>query len=797
MTSYASILCLDDRERELAIAALTKHGEAVEEGSYLSGELSDDDFETLFDAGIVVNETPAPEIQVNFFGDDLPAADDVMILDDDVPGPPPTPRGQYVVDFLRPLGARERELVEQGGGSIVAQLGSNRFAIETTLDLAHAIRDTTDLVAAVTVYGVEATLSREQLRRLEEGTTVGAAVGAASSGADNDIFLSADDDFSFSAATPDFDSFRADAIEDADGTGAGATPPGGPQFRPIHVLCKSGHDVDALAAEIAALPGVREVEHWGRRIACKLQTGAQGDSALVDIARLDSSQATEDYVPPDILLQFAVPALLRDAANAGAAPFPLRGKGQKLVISDTGIDAQHPDFAGRCTVVKKATPVATRDPDGHGTHVASIAAGAGTASGGKLAGVAPEAEIRFQSLAGAAGRLEGAGKGVLPLLQDGFDSGARVHNLSWGSNVTSGYVLNSVELDEFVRDHEEYLVIVAGGNAGRQDADTADGSYSLESLYAPATAKNCLTVGACCSPRTDGPFAGLLWRAYPGDSRPTFSPMTEEQLTGKADILASLSSRGPAQGERIKPDLVAPGVGIAAARAADSENPGSFPYDPDTQHYVYKNGTSMAAPMVAGAALLLREYLEGREMMTPSAALMKAALINGTVWIDAPSGEDGDGSKPNFHQGFGRLVLERVFPFDPAAGFELRLADIKNGAAGALSKGSAAWRRKFNVQSADRPLSLTLAWTDMAGPGAAHVLDFLLIDPNGAKIPGNPNLKRLNKKLFFDHKNNVQQIRVDAPTVGTWTVAIAPFNVWNGAQGFGLAATGAITDLAQ
>ena len=134
MTSYASILCLDDRERELAIAALTKHGEAVEEGSYLSGELSDDDFETLFDAGIVVNETPAPEIQVNFFGDDLPAADDVMILDDDVPGPPPTPRGQYVVDFLRPLGARERELVEQGGGSIVAQLGSNRFAIETTLD---------------------------------------------------------------------------------------------------------------------------------------------------------------------------------------------------------------------------------------------------------------------------------------------------------------------------------------------------------------------------------------------------------------------------------------------------------------------------------------------------------------------------------------------------------------------------------------------------------------------------------------------------------------------------------------
>ncbi len=72
----------------------------------------------------------------------------------------------------------------------------------------------------------------------------------------------------------------------------------------------------------------------------------------------------------------------------------LTGKGAKVAILDTGIDPNHPDFAGRIAAAQNFTPDEDAvDHRGHGTHVASITAGSGAASGGKYKGVAPEATL--------------------------------------------------------------------------------------------------------------------------------------------------------------------------------------------------------------------------------------------------------------------------------------------------------------------------------------------------------------------------------------------------------------------
>jgi subtilisin family serine protease len=70
------------------------------------------------------------------------------------------------------------------------------------------------------------------------------------------------------------------------------------------------------------------------------------------------------------------------------------GAGMTAAVLDTGIDQNHPDFAGRIDEVHDFTGGSdANDTFGHGTHVASILAGSGAASGGTFRGVAPDAHL--------------------------------------------------------------------------------------------------------------------------------------------------------------------------------------------------------------------------------------------------------------------------------------------------------------------------------------------------------------------------------------------------------------------
>ncbi|GLF94881.1 S8 family peptidase [Streptomyces yaizuensis] len=275
-----------------------------------------------------------------------------------------------------------------------------------------------------------------------------------------------------------------------------------------------------------------------------------------------------------------------------------RGDGVTIAVLDTGVDATHPDLQGRVRAERNFT----QDPDakdrnGHGTHVASIAAGTGAMSRGTYTGVAPGAAL----LAGKV--LDDFGGGLESDVIAGIDwavaEGADIVNLSLGSADTPGEDPLEAHVDRVSR-QQGTLFVVAAGNSGPLPG-TVD---------SPGSADAALTVGAV-------------------DDR---------------DRMAAFSGRGPRTGDSgLKPDVTAPGVAITAASAAGSATARLEGENPPG--YVTLDGTSMATPHVAGAAALLKQ---------------KHPSWNGERLKAALTGSAKDIGRPAYEQGSGRVAADRA-----------------------------------------------------------------------------------------------------------------------------------------
>ena len=153
-----------------------------------------------------------------------------------------------------------------------------------------------------------------------------------------------------------------------------------------------------------------------------------------------------------------------------------------------------------------------------------------------------------------------------------------------------------------------------------------------------------------------GSFAGLELTAL---VRSALSPpdvrVTIPVVGGGSAGIADFSSRGPMEDKRIKPDIMAPGTGIMSAASDGSL---SSPNQCSSTDVVEMSGTSMATPIVAGAAGIVRQYFEEGRLMNgmrdalakrsfaPSAALVKALIIHsGTPLIESNSFGMGTGSE--------------------------------------------------------------------------------------------------------------------------------------------------------
>ncbi|WSF66399.1 S8 family peptidase [Streptomyces sp. NBC_01352] len=282
------------------------------------------------------------------------------------------------------------------------------------------------------------------------------------------------------------------------------------------------------------------------------------------------------------------------APKAWAAGY--NGKGVKIAVLDTGVDATHPDLKNQVVAAKNFTPAAdATDKVGHGTHVASIAAGTGAKSGGKLKGVAPGAAILNGKVLDDTG--SGDDSGILAGMEWAAEQGAQVVNLSLGGMDTPEEdpleaAVNKLSAEKGI------LFAIAAGNSGP------------ESVGSPGSADAALTVGA----------------------------------VDDTDKLASFSSTGPRLGDgAIKPDVTAPGVDITAASAKGSQIEQEVGEKP--AGYLSISGTSMATPHVAGAAAILKQ-----QHPDWTYAELKGALTASTK----------GGKYTPFQQGSGRIQVDKA-----------------------------------------------------------------------------------------------------------------------------------------
>ncbi|KRF12318.1 hypothetical protein ASG90_15155 [Nocardioides sp. Soil797] len=292
------------------------------------------------------------------------------------------------------------------------------------------------------------------------------------------------------------------------------------------------------------------------------------DALAVEASKSDAARFWDDVAGPgrtptllssglaQVSLDFRVEATLDRSTKQIGAPEAwsagLEGDGVTVAVLDSGIDDAHPDLAEHIGLTRDFSGTGSvHDGVGHGTHVASIVGGTGAASDGLYRGVAPGVTLMVGKVLNDTGA--GASSWVIDGMEWASSHDADVVNLSLGGPVTKGDDPLSRALDALT-ERDGTLFVVASGNGSIGQPGTME-------VTSPGSAASALTVGAVS--RTDAKWSG--------------------------------SRNGLMGDEGLKPEVMAPGMGITAANAGGTGADG----------YTSKTGTSMAAPHVAGAAALL------------------------------------------------------------------------------------------------------------------------------------------------------------------------------------------------
>jgi hypothetical protein len=356
-----------------------------------------------------------------------------------------------------------------------------------------------------------------------------------------------------------------------------------------------------------------------------------------------------------------------------------------------------------------------------------------------------------------------------------YGQGARISSNSWGFQTQTGgpvprYTTDAQSYDAVVRDaqsgtagNQQLTIVFAAGN---------DGSGS-NTVSAPATAKNVITVGASENVRQTG-TDGCGIANTGADS---------------ANDIISFSSRGPVNSiggdGRIKPDIVAPGTHIEAGIPQSNYDGSSVcnQYFPAGQTlYGWSSGTSHSTPAVAGGAALVYQDFLNKGLSAPSPAMVKAFLMNSAAYM---TGTGAGGNLPSNSQGMGRMDLGRSFD---------GTARVLTDQTQLLSATGQTYQLTGSVVDTTKPFRVTLAWTD--APGATtggpwvNNLD-LEVTIGGVTYKGNvfSGANSISGGTA-DGKNNVESVFLPAGTSGNFTVTVKATNI----AGDGVPGNGDTTD---
>jgi serine protease AprX len=486
-------------------------------------------------------------------------------------------------------------------------------------------------------------------------------------------------------------------------------------------------------------------------------------------------------------MQTTVPALHLDPQ--------LDGRGEVIAVADTGLDggaddaALHGDFRGRVEflaswpVNPSWTPfLRQRGQDdggadrnsGHGTHVAGLALGDGSVSAGRHRGAAPGARLVFQALEQycivkpefanqlrSGFFLSGRPIDLRDLFRQARQHGARIHVNSWGDPARGTYTDDCFEADLFLRENPDAVILFAAGNDGA-DRD-GDGRLERGSLYAPATAKSVITIGA-----TEGAEQVGLRRTWgeldPKKTRYLNALDRRAFISGDPDRIACFSSTGPTADGRTKPDLCMAGTNQAAPRSRVCNTYAWGLADP-LPHYMYSGGTSSATGRAGGLVALVRQAWREANGGTPlSGAAIKALLILGARPVRGRGAFEQ--ALPN-EAGYGLLDVAASLP--KQSNRVITVVDEMLG----LETGD---QRLYAVNVPEHAtLEAVLCWYDEPGERLINDLDLSLLSPDGTAMPRAP-----------DRTNTVEVIRAPRLAAGRYVLRVGAFNVPASPQSFAL-----------
>lgn len=369
----------------------------------------------------------------------------------------------------------------------------------------------------------------------------------------------------------------------------------------------------------------------------------------------------------------------------------------------------------------------------HGTHCAGSVAGysAGTTPGKNTwAGMAPGAKLVYT------GYAYGSQPSVTACMLCASRMGAYVFSWSFGVTRPIPYDGQANSYDTYCYNNDNFTFFQSAGNKGNSGKNT-------RSVWSMAQAKNTVLVGASQNRLNTGFPANISRVAY-------------------------FSSIGPTSNGRIKPDIVSPGMSVNSAKAnttCDIRN---------------MQGTSMACPVAAGTALVIRQYyMEGyyptgvktpeNAIPNPSSALIKATMITSTIPMESYQTSYSSGTgfplppSPTIWSGFGRLTLNRVLRLNNENYPILYVKDRQ-----AISEGQVQ-TYKFSIPSSTTSLGsfqVSIVWTDP--PGGASSGGAVLNNLDLSAILDSDSKKILypNNRLNPDNLNNVEKIMITTPKLG-------------------------------
>ncbi len=549
----------------------------------------------------------------------------------------------------------------------------------------------------------------------------------------------------------------------------------GPFFLEAMVL-PGGSALSALSAARAAAPSITLTSIFKKPRGTLLRVKVEGKQLGTAAVALASDPYVEDvnlWSLPKILNDNTIYIIQSDdtadntnySLSATIWNHDIIGTGQVVCVNDTGLDsdmcffkytpngyadAQNPvpPDPGTLDMSKKVIGYAVlpgADPYDaswaafHGTHVSCTVLGDNlatlstpTTSGHDSEdGMAPQAKLYMQDAGDSSGSLAGLSGDLYTISEQAYNAGAFCQSDSWGAQDPTAampYGSDAFDMDLFTWDHEEFLHIVAQGN-------TDGGPY----VGSPAIAKNVVAVGA-----TTNGSVGSTSTAY-------------------------FSAAGPTRDGRVKPDICAPGENIYSAAGDAVHGDGNC----STKSM---SGTSMATPACSGGTALARQYFtdgfyptgarNASDSMVPSAALLKAVLING-------ADDMGTANIPtDTREGWGRMHLDNTLFFSRGAS-RTRVWDKRN--ATGLTTGD---DDAFTVQVvAGQTFQATLVWSDppssmVAASNLVNNLDLEVTGPGGTYL-GNVLVNgRSITGGSADTVNNVEQVILKSPTSGTYTIKV-------------------------